>query len=403
MSSKIDLNKFRNTIPKELEEFSAKLNEWGYVLTLVGGAVRDFSLYETLSKDLDFEVRSLDLIEDEKWEGEFKNLSTRISDLDNTKVEVLRFNIIRVNYKGLELEISSPRVEVYDQKKNNFGHSDFTVRFSSNYTYEESFSRRDFTINSLGIEFGDELKFIDPFNGLEDIESKTLNFITDDFFKDPVRFLRALRFKVAHRLELARRLKDDLVYFNLDKLSLHYFKQEGAKIGLEKLVFEMDFARRKFSSKLPSWASQFHEIAASNLSPCANVTELLMNYAIQPEAKLEVIQSLGEDLSLKKSLIKSIAYLRSIYQINLKEFKDVIQKLSFQEVTEKEEFIAICKIHKEFEKLPKEVLDFFLSKETIKILGMPIEKDSLYREILPTISKSQISMLGIYCHLIKLL
>ena len=402
MSSKVDLNKFRKIIPTELEEFSSILIGWGFRLTLVGGAVRDFALYGTLSNDLDFEVRSIESINEDKWGSKFKDLSNRISSLDGSFVEVLRFNIIRVRYKGIDLEISSPRVEVYDQTKSEFGHSDFSVSYSSNYSYKESFSRRDFTINSLGIEFGDELNFIDPFNGLKDIEDKTLDFINEDFFKDPVRFLRALRFKVSHKLELSRALKDDLVYFNLEKLSLHYFKQEGKKIGLEKLAFEMDFARRKFSSKLPAWASQFHELSLSSLPSCSTVSELLMNYSIRTQAKLEVIEKLGADLELKKSVIKSISYLRLIYQINLKDFKKEIQELTFDQVTEREDFTSICKVHKELRKIPSDILEFFLSTETINVFQKPINKDSLYNKILPTISKSQISMLGIYCHLIKL-
>ncbi len=401
MSKTIDLAKFKTILPKELLDFSELLLNWGYVLTLVGGAVRDFALYGSLSKDLDFEVRSVVEVDSANWEEKFKSLGLKIEQLPSAKVEVLRFNIMRVQLNTLDLEISSPRIEIYDDRKDTFGHSDFSVKFSSNYSYEESFARRDFSLNALGIELGRDFKFIDPFNGMNSIESKELDYITSDFFKDPVRFLRTLRFKVAHNLSLSRRLKDDLVYFNLEKLSLHYFKQEGSKIGLEKLLYEMDFARRKFAVKLPEWASTFDEVAIFKLSPCNELIDLVMNYSIQEGASIETLKKLGQSFTVKQTLLKTIISLKGLYKIDLKKFKKEILKNGFEHSILDERFLAISRLHKEKNKIPEGVLNFYLSKDLLELLDREIEKDSLYQKTLPTISKPQISMLGIYCHIIK--
>jgi len=61
-------------------------------------------------------------------------------------------------------------------------------------------SRRDLTINSMAIEFFDDMKtriigVIDPFGGQEDIKNKVLRHTSEAFEEDPVRVLRLARFR----------------------------------------------------------------------------------------------------------------------------------------------------------------------------------------------------------------
>ncbi len=58
--------------------------------------------------------------------------------------------------------------------------------------------RRDFTVDAVAVEMGDALhgdcSLIDPLNGLDDIDSRTIRVVSDNVFKDdPVRMLRAVR------------------------------------------------------------------------------------------------------------------------------------------------------------------------------------------------------------------
>lgn len=60
-------------------------------------------------------------------------------------------------------------------------------------TIEKDLSRRDFTINAIAYNFQQQ-RFIDPLNGLEDLQRKTIKMISIKNLKDdPLRLLRAYR------------------------------------------------------------------------------------------------------------------------------------------------------------------------------------------------------------------
>jgi len=70
-------------------------------------------------------------------------------------------------------------------------------------TIEEDLGRRDFTVNAIARDCstGD---YIDPFGGLDDIESRQLRTIGkagEKFKEDPLRALRAIRFHVTRELD----------------------------------------------------------------------------------------------------------------------------------------------------------------------------------------------------------
>lgn len=85
------------------------------------------------------------------------------------------------------------------ERKTAAGYKGFTVHASPEVTLEEDLARRDLTINSMAKSVGTESadkngQVIDPFNGLADIQSKTLRHVSDAFAEDPVRILRTARF-----------------------------------------------------------------------------------------------------------------------------------------------------------------------------------------------------------------
>ena len=70
-------------------------------------------------------------------------------------------------------------------------------------SFEEACSRRDFTINAI-LEDPLTGEIIDPFNGREDIERRTLRMVSGETFaEDSLRVLRAAQF--AARFEFERR------------------------------------------------------------------------------------------------------------------------------------------------------------------------------------------------------
>jgi tRNA nucleotidyltransferase (CCA-adding enzyme) len=78
------------------------------------------------------------------------------------------------------------------ERKTAAGYKGFAVHASPNITLPEDLSRRDLTINAIAKDVNGTL--IDPFNGLADIQTKTLRHVSDAFAEDPVRILRAARF-----------------------------------------------------------------------------------------------------------------------------------------------------------------------------------------------------------------
>lgn len=84
------------------------------------------------------------------------------------------------------------------ERKTAKGYKGFVVHASPEVTLEEDLARRDLTINAIAKEVSAEAlghgRLIDPFNGLADLQSKTLRHVSQAFAEDPVRILRAARF-----------------------------------------------------------------------------------------------------------------------------------------------------------------------------------------------------------------
>lgn len=78
------------------------------------------------------------------------------------------------------------------ERKTARGYKGFVIHASPEVTLEQDLARRDLTINAIAK--ADDGRLVDPFNGLADIQSKTLRHVSDAFAEDPVRILRLARF-----------------------------------------------------------------------------------------------------------------------------------------------------------------------------------------------------------------
>jgi len=158
----------------------------GFKIGLVGGTVRDFYLKAENKNDYDCELRLIDDAEDIHENFKLLNFDSIY------EIEKLPYNIIRVIHPKFTCELSLPRKEKFIEE---FSHSNFEAEFFNEVDYNVAFQRRDFTINAMMFEWDGTWKFIDPLNGKKDLQNKVLRRCSDSFFHDPVRFLRALRFK----------------------------------------------------------------------------------------------------------------------------------------------------------------------------------------------------------------
>jgi poly(A) polymerase len=152
----------------------------GFHLALVGGPVRD-AILGRLGNDLDFTT--------DAHPHETKKILKAWAD--NVWDTGILFGTVAAKLGEVTVEVTTYRSEKYEESSRNPD-----VEFGDNI--EGDLSRRDFTVNSMALEFtGEEPKFIDPFGGLQDLAKKVLRTpasAEQSFSDDPLRMMRAARF-----------------------------------------------------------------------------------------------------------------------------------------------------------------------------------------------------------------
>lgn len=168
-----------NPIFKIISQCADELNVKTFV---IGGWVRDLILKRP-SKDIDIVAvgSGIELA---------KAISKKLGNKYNVNV-FKSFGTAQLVYEDYDIEFVGARKESYRSNSRN--------PIVENGTLEDDLNRRDLTINTFAISlngntYGD---FIDPFNGLNDIESKTIRTpLNPDttYSDDPLRMMRAIRF-----------------------------------------------------------------------------------------------------------------------------------------------------------------------------------------------------------------
>lgn len=350
---------FRGLIPKDVYDLCVEVSREGFSLTLVGGAVRDWLLTGKLPKDLDFELRHTFEYDEKDWSFRVNRLGERLREVYRYQVEFLSFSILRVTWADQEtdVELGPARLEEYSEQ-NSYGHSDFQEVLVSNRPYEETFKRRDFTINALGIEFGspqtpDEFIFRDPFGGRDDLEKGILSPCGDHFSKDPVRFCRAIRFSLKYQLEFSSELKSMLKDFHLEKLSLFYFFREAFKVDFFK--FMKTFYELCDHYKVPMGKEHedlrfLSQLSGENLQLRQERDVLLfMVYHEDFSQRLHEVEIFCElsksKLSVFKAHQKFKETLTELESFNAKDFQEKAQGLSWQEFLKLKELGHLKSFH----------------------------------------------------------
>lgn len=155
-----------------------RLKRKGFQCYIVGGAVRDMELGK-LPHDYDLATDATP-----------QQISKVFSHLHVIPTGE-KFGTMTVMYKGEPYQITTFRADVGSTDKRRPD----SVRYTK--SLEEDLMRRDFTINSMGMN-AQTGEIIDPFHGIRDIKRKVIRTVgdpNDRFSEDYLRMMRACRFQ----------------------------------------------------------------------------------------------------------------------------------------------------------------------------------------------------------------
>ena len=288
--------------------------ELNFDLILVGGYVRDFYRNEKPGNDLDFELVYKEKLEGKNWEAQINNLIQLIEKKFSCEVEKLPFLIVKITDKDFSMELTPPRLEHYENK-DQFGHSDFSCQIFSQMDSKKSFLRRDITVNSIGIklQLDNPLNtiLIDPSDGLADLKKNVIRTVNPDFYKDPVRFLRIIRFSINLKMKFDPELEKHLSVFNLSMLTAHHFFKEA---------FKCDFFL--FTGKFFKLTDK-HDISLPQQLNCLSfLKQPLARYAPQNKKEVLALLVFNEVRQFNKNELITFVKFSSISKNYLRHLED---------------------------------------------------------------------------------
>ena len=218
------------------------------------------------------------------------------------------------------------------EKKNGVGYKDFIFYTSPTISLEEDLVRRDLTINAIAKD--DQNKYIDPFNGINDISKKILRHVSDAFKEDPLRILRLARFKAKlpdfkiaeETLALLKTMinEGELKYLSYDRIIIeikkvfqlkegHIFFKTLEDIGAIDQIFENN-NKRKLSECFQSFFKHGHYFKNFNL--CWLFFQEKFNFKF---CKQYSVNFSKKDLDINKTfkeLIKDLLNFRNLSSVN---------------------------------------------------------------------------------------
>ena len=291
---------------KTLEKLSLLFLKDNYELYMVGGAVRDILMDKT-PHDYDFATNTTP--------------DQMLKMAEESNIEVIPTGI---KYGTVTFRIDNQSFEITTYRKDsNYsdGRRPDQVTFSTNIL--DDLSRRDFTVNAIALNMlSNVTEYVDPFNGIKDIENKVIRTVGDPverFTEDGLRILRAIRFRF-------------------------------------KLGFTFDAATYK--AIMSNWQ--------------------LLEHISQERITSELLQILtyghldsAEDCYLIDALIKKIlpeAYIENVYDCNwweytsLFKFPDIETKLAFILKNSKTDILDLCYKLKLSNKMSKDIVESIYCK-----------------------------------------
>ncbi len=204
-------------LPPVILDIARSINESGGAMYLVGGWVRNH-LMGLPSEDFDCEVYGIEM------ERLFKLLERH----GKPNLVGKAFGVVTLTLGGLPYDFAFPRTE----SKTGPGHKGFTVVPDSRLTFAQASSRRDFTVNAMGLKVP-EMTLVDCHQGLRDLQAKVLRHVSPAFAEDPLRVLRAVQFAARFEFDIAPETQEFCRTLPLDELPMERLYGEFKKLLLK--------------------------------------------------------------------------------------------------------------------------------------------------------------------------
>ena len=215
-------------VPKEVSHVTETLEKAGFEAYLVGGCVRGLLM--------DKEPKDWDVTTNAKPEQIIGFFPETVYENKFGTVVVIQEDVIHETSR--QIEVTPYRVET---KYSDFRHPD-EVRFSEKL--DDDLKRRDFTVNAMalrtssaegGSASGGKGQLVDLFNGVKDIQSKTLRTVgraDNRFTEDALRMIRAVRFACQLNFSVSQDCVESIIRNSIliKKVSAERIRDEFVKI-----------------------------------------------------------------------------------------------------------------------------------------------------------------------------
>lgn len=200
---------FSANLPPPARRLAELIIAAGGRAVVVGGAIRDY-LLGLPPKDIDIEAYDLPI----------ETLQAALEREAKVHAVGKSFGVLKSKIGGMDIDVSLPRRE----KKAGQGHRGFTVDYDPFMPFAEAASRRDFTLNAIGVDLGSG-EILDPWGGRRDLEAGLIRHVSDAFDEDPLRVLRACQFSARfgfsitpETLEKCRSLQGELATLSTERI-----------------------------------------------------------------------------------------------------------------------------------------------------------------------------------------
>ncbi len=350
-------------MPDFFYQILGDMDLFGFYPIFVGGTVRDFIQEGNLGADWDIEVAHDNINFNENlWQEFGKTLSQK------GRVDFLSYKVIRLSLFDHQIEFSPPRKEHFVQELAQGGHKNFNAEFDFKMPFDDAVKRRDFTVNAMGVRFkSKELDFLDPLNGLKHLEQKILYPAGDNFSKDPVRFLRAIRFSVKYKMQISSELQKHLQTMPLDQITPSYLWSEliksKAPLAFYRSILDWSVQHPELNLPVDSELSKkYQEIETKLFDPYLHESWMLaLEWAGISSRSWQKYFSLASDLPIK--LARWTEHSKKLSSIQPQEFQ-----YKFEEIQERLEFLILV----DWYSTTKQILQKNSNVPLLKIIGQEL-------------------------------